>query len=293
MSILQVNNLVKHFTGIQAVNGISFSVDSGCCIGILGPNGAGKTTTIEMIEGITTPTTGEVLYKGEPLNDRFREEAGIQFQSTALQEFITVKEILAMFLKLYHKHASLNDLITLCALNEFLDQVPAKLSGGQRQRLLLAVAMINDPEILFLDEPTTGLDPQSRRNFWELIKNVQKKNKTILLTTHYMDEAYALCDEIIILDKGLIIAQGSPEALLKGHFDDVFIQLPKSNITDEMMLTDHDVKYRDEMIEIRTVDVNATVRNLLDHHISLTGLTIRSRNLEDLFLQLTGKYIRE
>ncbi|MEJ2181214.1 MAG: ABC transporter ATP-binding protein, partial [Gammaproteobacteria bacterium] len=212
--VINVKNLVKKFGDINAVNDIDLHIDKGVCFGLLGPNGAGKTTTIEILEGIAKPTSGSVLFNGSVLGKVFKDTAGIMFQTTALQEFITVKETLELFSKLYQKTIPISELVEKCALDDFLEQDTRQLSGGQRQRLLLAIALVNDPSILFLDEPTTGLDPQSRRNFWKLIRDIKQQNKTILLTTHYMEEAYELCDEIAIMDHGEIIARGTPEQLL-------------------------------------------------------------------------------
>jgi ABC-2 type transport system ATP-binding protein len=289
--ILEVKNLVKHYPQVKAVNGVSFSLQPGSCFGLLGPNGAGKTTTVEILEGIHAATSGAILYKGETLGKRFRNEAGIMFQSTALQDFITVRETLEMFARLYPRQADLEFIIQRCHLQDFLDRDNRQLSGGQRQRLLLAVALVNDPDLLFLDEPTTGLDPQARRNFWDLIENIKAEGKTILMTTHYMDEAYVLCDEIAIMDHGKIIAQGSPENLLKAHFNDVILQIPARAIGDTTTLP-FPVHKHNSVIEITTSDVNQTIEDLLARHISLSGLQIRSRNLDDLFLELTGKSLR-
>ncbi|MBT5835738.1 MAG: ABC transporter ATP-binding protein, partial [Hellea sp.] len=191
--MLEVFNLTKSFRSLKAVDDVSFSIPKGSCFGLLGPNGAGKTTTIEIIEGIKKPTTGKILYKGKERNSNFSSEMGIQFQTTALMDYLKTYEVLKLFSKLYRHTKSIDELIEICQLDEFLGTYATKLSGGQRQRLLLAIALVNDPEILFLDEPTTGLDPQARRNFWSLIRNIKKNGKTILLTTHYMEEAELLC----------------------------------------------------------------------------------------------------
>ncbi|OQX03607.1 MAG: ABC transporter ATP-binding protein [Thiothrix lacustris] len=291
--ILDVRNLHKHYPGVNAVNGIDFSVPQGICFGLLGPNGAGKTTTIEMMEGITKPTSGEIRYKGELQGARFRQEAGIQFQSTALQDFLTVRENLKFFSSLYPKGLPLEELIEICRLQEYLDRDASKLSGGQRQRMLLALALVNDPDVVFLDEPTTGLDPQARLNFWELVNSIKARNKTVLLTTHYMEEAYNLCDEIAIMDHGKIIAHGSPDALLATHFQDVIIELPERDFPDAAKTIPH--RYLDKVtgtIEIITPDVNGTLAQLIQHGASLAGLQVRPRTLEDLFIELTGKELR-
>ena len=227
---LEARNLVKQYPGVLAVDGVSFSVPEGTCFGLLGPNGAGKTTTVEIIEGVTRATSGEVYYYGEIAGDRFRQETGIQFQNTALQDHITVQETLEMFQALYERKADLEHVIEQCSLGDLLDRDNRKLSGGQRQRLLLAVALVNQPKLVFLDEPTTGLDPQARRNFWTLVKNIRAEGATIVLTTHYMDEAHVLCDEIAIMDEGKIITQGSPEQLLFDKYGDKLINLPHGEI---------------------------------------------------------------
>ena len=290
-NLLQVNNLVKHYPSVKAVNGINLTLQTGVCFGLLGPNGAGKTTTIEILEGINQPTSGEILYKEKPLGNQFRNEAGIMFQSTALQDYITVRETLEMFSRLYPRHVDLDNLIVRCNLTEYLDQDNRQLSGGQRQRLLLAIALVNDPDIIFLDEPTTGLDPQARRNFWDLINDIKAEGKTIILTTHYMDEAYTLCDEIAIMDHGKIIAQGTPQNLLEEHFNDVILQLPEDELQnfDLSALTTHK---NNDHIEITTCDVNEIISKLIEKNISLSQLQIRPRTLDDLFLELTGKELR-
>src|SRR5215470_12022700 len=225
--ILEVRNLVKVYPAATAVTGISFSVREGICFGLLGPNGAGKTTTIEIMEGILPPTSGEVRYRGAPLGPRFHEEAGILFQKTALQDFLTVRQCIGLFRGLYDRGLAVDEALRLCALEKLAGRDNRKLSGGQLQRLLLAIALVNDPAVLFLDEPTTGLDPQARRNFWELVQSIKAQRKTIILTTHYMEEAELLCDAIAIMDNGKIIAQGPPRRLLHEHFAEVMLELPK------------------------------------------------------------------
>ena len=290
--LLETRALTKHFRGVAAVNGIDLAIPAGCCFGLLGPNGAGKTTTVEMLEGICTPSSGEIRYRGAPLDARFRQDIGIMFQSTALQDFITGRENLRMFARFYRRSLPLEELVEACTLNEFLDRDTRKLSGGQRQRLLLAIALVNDPDLLFLDEPTTGLDPQARRNFWDLIQRIKARGKTIVLTTHYMEEAYQLCDEIAIMDHGRIIAQGTPRELLAAHFDDVVLQLPRADMPDPAPPLAQTVIQGHDVVEIFTRDVNAAVQELLAHDISLARLQIRQRTLEDLFLELTGRELR-
>ncbi len=291
--MLEITHLKKAFKDVKAVDGVTLNIPQGRCFGLLGPNGAGKTTTIEMLEGILTPTAGKIFYKGEPLGPHFRNEVGIMFQHTALQEFITVREILKLFKSFYEQSKSIDELITSCALEEFLDRDTRHLSGGQRQRLLLAIALINDPQIIFLDEPTTGLDPQSRRNFWSLLKEVKKQQKSIILTTHYMEEAHELCDELAIMDHGKIIAQGTPHSLLTEHFNSSIITLPADELPPEMThIGDMEILRFEDRAEIVSDDINQTIRDLIEQNISLKQLQVRSRTLEDLFIKLTGHELR-
>ena len=290
--ILQVSNLVKRFGELVAVNDVSLEIRSGSCFGLLGPNGAGKTTTIELMEGIKTLDEGEILYNGEPLGAQFRNEAGIMFQNTALQEFVTVREMLVQFSRFYPRTTDIDQLVEEYALGEFLHQDTRKLSGGQKQRLLLAMSLINQPKILFLDEPTTGLDPQSRRNLWDRVRHIKTEGTTILLTTHYMEEAYELCDEIAIMDHGRIIAHDAPDALLATHFDDVVVQIHQEDIPQRLGESEFNATYRNDNAHIVTSDVNRTIQKLLSLNIPLDRLRIRARDLEDLFLELTGKELR-
>ncbi len=289
---LEVRELVKHFKQVKAVNGLSFDVRTGTCFGLLGPNGAGKSTTIEMCEGLLTPTSGSIRYRGEPLGPRYRERVGIQFQSTALQDHLTVIENLRFFSALYPVRRSLDELIALCRLEDFLDRDSRKLSGGQRQRLLLAIALVNDPELLFLDEPTTGLDPQARRNFWDLVRDIKAAGRTIVLTTHYMEEAYLLCDEIVIVDAGQIIARGVPSQLLAEHFNDSVLEVPAAEAP-KLAGSALVGTPKGDTLEIQTPDVNSAVATLLAAGVSLAQLRIRPRTLEDLFIELTGRGLRE
>ena len=291
-AILEVRQLVKRYPGVTAVDSIDFAVQAGECFGLLGPNGAGKTTTVEIMEGITPPSSGEVRYRGEPVDARFRQEVGIQFQSTALQDFLTVRETLRLFRSFYNRGLDIDELSRMCTLDEYLDRDARKLSGGQRQRLLLALALVNDPEVLFLDEPTTGLDPQARRNFWDLIRAIKARKKTVILTTHYMEEAFLLCDRIAIMDHGRIIAEGPPATLLAKHFHDVILQIPKGDFTVTPAELGIEVLDAGDSIEISTADVDGVLRRLMEKRVSLTRLQIRARTLEDLFLELTGRELR-
>lgn len=289
---LEARHLVKTYPAVRAVDDVSFAVTTGICFGLLGPNGAGKTTTIEMIEGITPVTSGEVLYFGQPAGSRFREEAGIQFQNTALQDFLTVRELLEMFRNLYDRRGDIGQIIEDCSLRELLDRDNRRLSGGQRQRLLLAIALVNRPRLVFLDEPTTGLDPQARRNFWKLVERIRATGTTVVLTTHYMDEAQVLCDEIVIMDAGRIVAQGSPDHLLSSRYPKVIIELPLEDVDGQMHGIEHRVLRDRGVVEISTDDVNRSLRSLAAQVRELNRLKIRQPNLEDLFLDLTGHSLR-
>jgi ABC-2 type transport system ATP-binding protein len=293
LPILEARGIVKTYPGITAVDQVDLAIERGTCFGLLGPNGAGKTTLIEIMEGIKRADSGTALYEGSPVGAKFRREAGIQFQVTSLQEFLTVRETLTLFSDLYPKAMAMNDLVRLLSLEEFLDRDTRKLSGGQRQRLLMALALVNDPVVLFLDEPTTGLDPQARRNFWDLIRMIKARGKTIVLTTHYMDEAYELCDEIAIMDRGRFIARGTPEQLLREHFGNVILQFPSEDMKEGRLdgLPEPVVR-RDGEVEVQTNDVDRTVKLLLERGVSLSRMKMRSWNLEDLFIALTGKDLR-
>lgn len=286
-AVLAVSQLCKSYGALKAVNNLSFSVRAGQCFGLLGPNGAGKTTTLEMLEGIIQPDSGQIYYHGEVAGRQHFQQLGVQFQQTALQDFLTVEETLRMFAAFYPQPADIAELIRLCDLTDFLTQDHKKLSGGQRQRLLLALALVNQPQILFLDEPTTGLDPHARRNFWALIQQIKQQGRTIILTTHYMDEAEQLCDDLVIVDKGQIIAQGSPQALLRQHFEGALLQLPDPGFIPQMP-AGQQVSVQGGQLYIQTPDVQLSIQALLQQQVALQGLLVKSATLDDLFLKLTG-----
>ncbi len=292
-TLLEVKNLVKKYDDIVAVNGVSFSIEQGTCFGLLGPNGAGKTTTIEVIEDIIRPNAGEILYKGQPRAASFREQVGIQFQQTALLSFLTVYETLETFRSLFPETYDLQELIGLCHLQEFQHQYNDRISGGQRQRFMLALALVNRPELVFLDEPSTGLDPQARRNLWDVIQQIKNQGKTVVLTTHYMEEAQHLCNEIAIMDDGQIIAQGSPEDLIQRYCGGVTVVLPKRSLNPslpDLSVQLHEVQDR---LEINTTDLNKCLQELIAKKVDLGEMTVRSPNLEDVFLNLTGHRLRD
>jgi ABC-2 type transport system ATP-binding protein len=244
-----VRSLRKAYRDVVAVSGIDLDVHPGECFGLLGPNGAGKTTTIEICEGLTQPDSGEVLVLGRTWgkdSNELRQKLGIQLQETQLTDKLTVAESILLFRSFYHQGPTVDEIIALVQLGEKRNARISALSGGQKQRLALACALVGDPELLFLDEPTTGLDPQARRQLWDLITDFKRKGKTIVLTTHYMDEAEQLCDRVAIMDHGKIIALGTPNELMaqvtmpprppREHaatLEDVFVALTGRHLRDE------------------------------------------------------------
>lgn len=290
--LLEVKHIVKRFKNIVAVNDVSFTIEKGTCFGLLGPNGAGKTTLIEIIEDIISATSGSVYYNGEPRSPGFREVVGIQFQQTALLAFLTIQETLETFQSLYQNSVDLTELMKECDLTEIQGQFNDKISGGQRQRLLLALALVNDPEILFLDEPSTGLDPHARRNLWRTIETQKALGKTIILTTHYMDEAQQLCDEVAIMDYGKIIVEGNPTQLISKYCQGSTISLPKTAFGQINHRVPFPFRETKNTIEIQAEDVNACLNTLLKNGIPIADMTIRSPNLENVFLNLTGHRLK-
>jgi ABC-2 type transport system ATP-binding protein len=291
--IIEVIHLSKAFGENTAVSDVSFSVKEGICFGLVGPNGAGKSTTMEIVEDIITPSSGEILYQGKPRSGSFREEIGIQFQHTSLLNFLSVAETLSSFHKLYQQPEDLDLLIERCDLAPILKRRNDQLSGGQLQRLLLALALINRPRLVFLDEPSTGLDPQSRRNLWDIVLRIKAEGKTIIMTTHSMEEAEHLCDEVAIMDSGSIIAWDTPARLIRTHCQGSTLLLPEAAF--KMTLDDLPFtwKRRDKTIVLETSQVHEGLNTLLNLDIDLTELAVHSPNLEDVFLSLTGRKLRD
>lgn len=290
--VIEVRDLSRSFKGITAVNSISFEVKKGQCFGLLGPNGAGKTTTIEMMEGIISNDAGQILYFGQEISREVLNKVGIQFQNTALQDYLSGRDTIRLFSSFYESPLSEEHLIEICQLQEFVDRDHRKLSGGQKQRLLLALALVNDPQVLFLDEPTTGLDPHARRVFWDLINKIKSQGKTIVLTTHYMDEAEYLCDEIVVMDKGKIIERGSPRELLTKHFSGALIRLATKELPES--ITDaYSIIQGENYCEISTDNIEEVLQKLTASNVSLKGMHVKSANLDDLFLKLTGQQLEE
>lgn len=291
-NILEVIDLKKHYGDVKAVDGVSFQIKKGTCFGLLGPNGAGKTTTIELIEGILKADSGNILFKGNPRGAEFKSRVGIQFQNTELPQFLSVLETLKTFMGMYPHNADLDHLVNICRLHEIKDRDNRKISGGQKQRLLLAIALANDPELIVLDEPTTGLDPQARRHLWDIVAQIKELGKTVILTTHYMEEAEKLCDEIAIMDLGKIIDLDTTEGLLT-KYGDMSTVIIQGNIP-ESTLNNITCKWfkKDDAVEIQTNELNQCIQALASTGADLSGLTVRTPNLEDVFLNLTGHSLR-
>ena len=319
-SPIQCSNLRKTYDGkVEAVRGLSLQIEAGQCFGLLGPNGAGKTTTIEILEGLLAPTSGEVRIFGHTWNDnprQLREWIGISLQETRLSEKLNVRETIELFASFYSEPRPAEDILEELQLTEKSDAWVGKLSGGQKQRLAVATALVGNPRILFLDEPTTGLDPQSRRQLWDIIRAFQKKGGTVLLTTHYMDEAERLCDQLAIVDHGQIIAEGTPADLidrLGGHHV-VEFQVSHANknnngSADNNNDNDDDinrwrslpsvesVRREDSAVLLSVREPHLTIPALLDAVTNdghqLEHLSTRQASLEDVFVQLTGRHLRE
>jgi ABC-2 type transport system ATP-binding protein len=291
---------------IQAVRGIDLEIQPGECFGLLGPNGAGKTTTIEILEGLLDPTSGEVEILGKrwDANGReLRELLGVSLQETRLAEKLTVRETVGLFASFYRRPRAVNEVLKEMSLTEKADTWVNKLSGGQRQRLAVATALVSDPRILFLDEPTTGLDPQSRRQLWDIIRAFQRRGGTVLLTTHYMDEAERLADRIAIIDYGRVIASGTPLELIErlgGHHMIEFDVAGDGTSHSEAWQTLPGVERvhaEDGRIILTVLEPHKTIPALLDaletHGATLKHLTTRQASLEDVFVRLTGRHLRE
>jgi ABC-2 type transport system ATP-binding protein len=291
--ILEVKNLTKTYGRLTAVNDVSFAIQAGVCFGLLGPNGAGKTTTLEVIENILAPTSGDILYKGVPRNATFKNEVGIQFQDTSLLAMLTVWETLQVFKALYDNTEDLDRLVEKCQLQEFKHQRHENLSGGQRQRFLLALALVNRPQLLFLDEPSTGLDPQARRNLWDIVNAIKASGKTIILTTHYMEEAEHLSDEVAIMDHGRIIARGAPDALIRAHCEGVTVVLPRSSFPPPPAALPLNGQEINGSVHIQTSNIDDCLKQLLAGQVDLSDMSVHSPNLEHVFLNLTGRHLRD
>jgi ABC-2 type transport system ATP-binding protein len=297
---VDVHDLHKSYGSTKAVNGISFSVHKGEVFGLLGPNGAGKTTLIECIEGIRTPDSGKVIILGESYDQKnhIREKIGIQLQSTGFFPSLTVKETVEMYASFFKKSLLSTDVISKVGLSGKLSDTVKNLSGGQCQRLSLAVALVNDPEILFLDEPSTGLDPQARQYVWDIVRELKDKGKTIFVTTHYMEEAERLCDRLAIIDNGRIIESGSPSDLIMKHIGEKSIEFTyegtilEAEILEIPGLLNFWIK-KDKILVVSNNEREALLMLASKGipSVSIGDITIRRGTLEDVFLKLTNRGI--
>lgn len=289
--LLTATQIRKRFGDHQAVDGVDITLFEGQCLGLLGPNGAGKSTTLEMLEGVQLPDSGSILFAGHPLSNSYREQIGIQFQQTALPDYLTVRECIELFSSFYHQCISVDELVALCDLGKFIDKLHFHLSGGQRQRLLLALSLVNQPRLLFLDEPTTGLDPVARAQFWETLKQLKAQGLTMLLTTHYMDEAAELCDRTALMNHGKIVAEDTPQALLKDHFAPLLAELDGSLELPSPLMDQYRVQKQSGNWTVECGSADELIAKLTSLKVPLRGFSVRQPNLNDLFIKLTGQVL--
>jgi ABC-2 type transport system ATP-binding protein len=300
---ISVQNLRKSYGSTVAVGGVSFEVEQGEFFGILGPNGAGKTTTLEMLEGLREPDDGQLTVLGMPpwpRNPALLPRIGVQLQSTSFFERLTAREQIRTFASLYGVSAPRADeMLSVVGLDEQAETRAEQLSGGQAQRLSIACALVHDPELVFMDEPTGALDPQARRNLWDLLRQISADGRTVVLTTHHMDEAETLCDRVAIMDHGEILQLGPPAALVRGLDTPVRISIESGLLTaadartlsPDQGLVGNDVADDGVSLTIATRDPAAVLAGLADRH-ALTGLRVQGATLEDVFLTLTGREYR-
>ena len=291
---VEVADLVKTYGPLRAVDGVSFRVEPGEIFGMLGPNGAGKSTTVEMIEGLRPADGGRITVLGIDVRKhprRVKERIGVQLQSTAFFKQLTPTQILRLFGSFYPRALPPEQLIAAVNLEEKADNASSQLSGGQLQRLAIAAALVNDPAIIFLDEPTTGLDPQARRSLWDVISRLRSEGKTILLTTHYLEEAEQLCDRLVVIDHGKVIAEGTPAGLIAEHYERKLDQPTLGSLPG----VDH-FEERNGQVRLSSDNVTASTTALVDlcreRGVELRGLSVHTATLEDVFLKLTGRRIR-
>jgi ABC-2 type transport system ATP-binding protein len=305
VAALSIRGLKKYYKDVRAVDGLDLEVAPGECFGLLGPNGAGKTTTIEICEGLTHPDAGEVLVLGRRWRDDgedLRPRIGVSLQETQFSEKLTVLETVTLFRSFYTGGPEPLTVLDQVQLGEKQRARVGQLSGGQKQRLALATALVGDPELLFLDEPTTGLDPQSRRQLWELIASFKPAGRTVILTTHYMEEAERLCDRVAIVDHGKVIALGTPRQLIASLGADQMIEL---RLADGAIASDAcravpgvvDVRQDGQTLSLRVAELHRSLPALLDalghHAIAVEELRTHAPTLEDVFVALTGRHLRD
>jgi ABC-2 type transport system ATP-binding protein len=301
---LRVRGVRKTYPGVVAVAGLDLDVQRGEVFGLLGPNGAGKTTTLEMIEGLTEPDAGEIQVLGldwKRHGRAIRSRIGVQLQSTSLFNKITPREALELYGSYYPRRRSAEELLELVQLKDKADAYHVTLSGGQMQRLALALALVNDPELVFLDEPTTGLDPQARRGLWDVVRRMKAEGRTVILTTHYMDEAEVLCDRLAIMDRGQLLTEGTPMGLIQSLAIPSVVELTFDGTPPaprgfgaQLGLT---VSSRGDFWEIPTQDPKALLPRLLEaaesSAVPYKQIHVRRATLEDVFLHLTGRSLRD
>jgi ABC-2 type transport system ATP-binding protein len=306
-SALQVRDLRKAYKDVVAVDGLSLDVQAGECFGLLGPNGAGKTTTVEICEGLALPDSGEVEVLGRRWNsdaEQLRQLLGIQLQDTQLSEKLTVLETVRLFRSFFRQGAQASEVIARVQLEEKQNSRVGELSGGQKQRLALACALVGDPDFLFLDEPTTGLDPQARRQLWELIEEFKRSGRTILLTTHYMEEAERLCDRVAIIDHGKEIALGTPRELIASTCAEQMVEFTAGSPSKALDVPAlrrlqgvREVRTEDGTVLMQVTELHTSVPALLAEltrqNVPLTELRTHSATLEDVFVTLTGRHLRD
>jgi ABC-2 type transport system ATP-binding protein len=304
---LQVRNLRKAYKDTLAVDGLELEVRTGECFGLLGPNGAGKTTTMEICEGLLSADSGDVEMLGMRWDSgaaQLRQRLGIQLQDTQLSEKLTVLETVRLFRSFYHAGAAAAQIIALVQLEEKAKSRVGQLSGGQKQRLAMACALVGDPDFLFLDEPTTGLDPQARRQVWDLIEKFKASGRTILLTTHYMDEAERLCDRIAIMDRGKVIALGTPRELIASIGVEHVVEFSAGSAAHPLTVSAlrqiegvRDVRSENGSVQMQVTELHRAVPALLAElgrqGVPLTELRTHSASLEDVFVTLTGRHLRD
>ncbi len=305
---VRCKGLKKKYGDVLAVDGLDLEVYRGECFGLLGPNGAGKTTTVEMLEGLLEPDAGELeilgmRWSGGDADRALRQRLGVQLQETQLAEKLTVEETLRLFRSFYERGHSPDEVMRIVELEEKRSAWVSRLSGGQQQRLAVACALVGEPELLFLDEPTTGLDPQSRRQLWDLVLDYKAAGRTVLLTTHYMDEAHRLCDRVAIVDHGKVIALGTPDELIAAlgakHVVGIALQTGHTESNDWLRQVPgvQEVRHEREGIFLTVSEVHRTVPALLaalqDRGLELARLTTHHASLEDVFVSLTGRHLRD
>ncbi|MBY6038159.1 ATP-binding cassette domain-containing protein [Fictibacillus nanhaiensis] len=301
--IISVEGLVKRYGDFTAVDGSEFKVHKGEVFGLLGPNGAGKTTTLEMLVGLRKPDEGTAIVGGFDIMrelDKVKEVIGVQLQSTTLFELLTVDEILHLYGSFYREHISIPDLIEDMLLSEKKNSRIKGMSGGQKQRLAIALALVHDPQIIFLDEPTTGLDPQARRTLWDIILRLKERGKTVVLTTHYMDEAHVLCDRIAIMDQGKLIALDTPGELVRNLQSDSAVEFRfKDNVDMDLSKIEgvKQVGSQKDVHVLYTDNLQKTLTSLIslasEKELKLVDLQTRTATLEDVFIHMTGRRLRE